>query len=53
MKPFDAWLDAVLDLLGGYWFEAPEYAEEPVEAVEVWRSGEGEVVWCPSRVRGA
>jgi hypothetical protein len=25
---------------------------EPVEAVEVWRSGEGEAVECPSRVRG-
>jgi hypothetical protein len=29
-----------------------EYADEPFEAVDVWRSGEGDAVWCPSRVRG-
>jgi hypothetical protein len=52
MCVFEALLECVLDLLGGYWLEVPEYAEEPVEAVEVWRSGEGEAAACPSRVRG-
>ena len=36
--------------VGGYWFDD---AEEPLEAVEDWRSGEGEVAECPSRDRGA
>jgi hypothetical protein len=31
-------LERVLDLLGGY-------PEELLDAVEVWRSGEGEVAW--------
>jgi hypothetical protein len=52
MFVFDALLELVLDLLGGYWFDAPEYVEEAVEAVDVWRSGEGEAAVCPSRVRG-
>jgi hypothetical protein len=42
-------LDCVLDRLGGYWFE---WFDEPLEAVEAWRSGEGEVAGCPSLVRG-
>jgi hypothetical protein len=49
-KPLDAWLDCVLDRLGGYWLE---WFEEPFEAVEVWRSGEGDVAECPGRDRGA
>jgi hypothetical protein len=45
-------LDCVLDLLGGFWFVPLEEADEPVERVEAWRSGEGDAVWCPRRVRG-
>jgi hypothetical protein len=48
-NPLDALLDCVLDRLGGYWFE---WFDEPLEAVEAWRSGEGEVAGCPSLVRG-
>lgn len=47
-KPFEALLDCVLDRLGGLF----EFVEEPLETVEAWRSGEGEVVECPSLVRG-
>jgi hypothetical protein len=49
-KPFEALLDCVLDLLGSMFVPLEEV--EPVEAVEVWRSGEGEAVECPSLVRG-
>lgn len=45
MKPFDALLERVLDLLGGYWFEPPEDADEPVDAVDAWRNGDGEAAW--------
>lgn len=51
-KPFEALLDWVLVRLGGYLFVPLEDADEPLEAVEVWRSGEGDVAGCPSRVRG-
>lgn len=50
--PAEALLDCVLDRLGGCWFVPLEYADDPLEAVEVWRSGEGDAVWCPSLVRG-
>lgn len=44
-----ALLESVLDRLG-----VPlEYIEEPVEAVDVWRSGEGDGAgWSPGRFRG-
>jgi hypothetical protein len=45
-------LDCVLDRLGGCWCVPLEDADEPVESVEAWRSGEGDAVWWPSRVRG-
>ena len=48
-NPPDALLDCVLDRLGGYW---PELVEEPLEAVDVWRSGEGAVEGLPNLVRG-
>lgn len=50
-KPFEALLDKVLDRLGG-WFELFEYVEEPLDAVEYCRRGDGDVVACPNRVRG-
>lgn len=49
-KPLEALLDCVLERLGGYWFE---WLEEPLDAVDVWRSGEGDVAEWPGLERGA
>lgn len=40
--------DGVLERAGAFWAER----FEDVEAVDVWRSGEGAVEVWPSRVRG-
>jgi hypothetical protein len=45
-------LESVLDRLGGKRSEAPEKVEEAVEAVDVWRRGDGSAAWWPRRVRG-
>jgi hypothetical protein len=47
-KPLEALLDCVLDRLGALF----ECVEEPLEAMDVWRRGEGDAVECPSLVRG-
>lgn len=48
VDPFE---ETVLVRLGGYGLEEFEYAEEPVDALEAWRKGLGEVAACPSRGR--
>lgn len=45
-------LERVLDRLGGKRSESREEAEEPLEATDVWRRGDGRAAWWPRRVRG-